>query len=477
MANNFFGDYDRYDDRPRGRAYGRGRYEYTEYGRETSQGPQINVYNRVDNDQQQRPSAAPPAPAPPPPPPAQPAYPPQPIYAQPPYMAQYAPPAPPPNFFNIIPPYAPAAAPAPARRSPSPARHRYHGLGEDLVEDLAEMHLGHGRSQSRARAEFDRQAERQAALNEYKLAEREQMLKDLQLKAEYEKENRRIRDEIALKRMHEDDERRREEERKEAEFKARMLKAEAKARDDAEAAKLKEKLWADDIIEDMERKEKEKEEEEKRLIRELEYRKQAQKEKEEKMWKELEAKKKAEKEAEEAREKEYERKLKEKEEKKKADEKAAKEKADRDFRDRLRAMGYSEHHIDGMMAEDKDKKTVVDVHQTNVNIYRPPSMMLTSGQTLTFPKIRREYLAAETLAHFNLKWEYDRDNDDYIIILRHLTREETELLFEHTRRLRAGTLLIESSGSSKKKHEYAWVRHRSKSRNGRGERVGILELK
>jgi hypothetical protein len=226
--------------------------------------------------------------------------------------------------------------------------------------------------------------------------------------------------------MHEDDERRREEERKEAEFKARMLKAEAKARDDAEAAKLKEKLWADEyerkereakekkkaeerrIIEDMERKEKEKEEEEKRLIRELEYRKQAQKEKEEKMWKELEAKKKAEKEAEEAREKEYERKLKEKEEKKKAEEKAAKEKADRDFRDRLRAMGYSEHHIDGMMAEDKDKKTVVDVHQTNVNIYRPPSMMLTSGQTLTFPKIRREYLAAETLAHFNLKWEYDR---------------------------------------------------------------------
>jgi len=191
------------------------------------------------------------------------------------------------------------------------------------------------------------------------------------------------------------------------------------------------------------------------------------------MWAELEAKKKAEKDAEEARLKEAERIIKEREEKKKAEENAAKDKADQDFRDRLRAMGYSEHHINGMLSEEKESKTTVDVHTTNVNIYRPSSMMLAQSPALTFPKIRREYLAAETLEHYGLKWEYDRDNDDYIIILRHLTREETEMLFEHTRRLRSGTLLIESSGKKEKKHEYAWVRHRSKSR----QRVGILEMK
>jgi hypothetical protein len=346
------------------------------------------------------------------------------MYAQPPYMAQYA--APQPTFVNYA-PY-PAPAPAPAGKSPSPdRRHRYHGLGEDLVEELAEMRLGHGRSSSRARAEFDRQA----ALNELKLAEREEELKKLQMQSQYEKEGRRIREEMALKKLREDEEARLEEARRDAEFKARMLKAEAKARDDKEAATLKEKMWQEEYLrkereakdkkkaeeqrirDEMARKEREAKEEEERLIREIEYRKKLEKEKQEKMWAELEAKKKAEKDAEEARLKEAERILKEREDKKKAEEKAAKEKADEDFRNRLRAMGYSEHHINGMLAEEKDSKTTVDVHTTNVNIYRPSSMMLTSSQTLTYPKIRREYLAAETLEHFNLKWEYDRVSCDY----------------------------------------------------------------
>lgn len=54
-----------------------------------------------------------------------------------------------------------------------------------------------------------------------------------------------------------------------------------------------------------------------------------------------------------------------------------------------------------------------------------------------------------------------------------MSRNETDILFEHTTRLRTGSLLIEGS---KKKPEYAFYRKRSKSRHGK-DRVGILEFR
>lgn len=58
-----------------------------------------------------------------------------------------------------------------------------------------------------------------------------------------------------------------------------------------------------------------------------------------------------------------------------------------------------------------------------------------------------------------------------------MDKYETDVLFEHTKRLRSGKLLLEAP---KKRQEYAWFRSRGRSRSkgGKGEikRYGILEV-
>lgn len=67
-----------------------------------------------------------------------------------------------------------------------------------------------------------------------------------------------------------------------------------------------------------------------------------------------------------------------------------------------------------------------------------------------------------------------QDDRDYIIVLREMDKYETEVLFEHTRRLRSGKLLIE--GPKEKDKQYAWFRKRDRS-TSRVRKVGILEFK
>lgn len=52
-----------------------------------------------------------------------------------------------------------------------------------------------------------------------------------------------------------------------------------------------------------------------------------------------------------------------------------------------------------------------------------------------------------------------------------MDKRETDVLFEHTSRLRS-KLLLEAP---KKEKEYAWVRRRSKSRVAK-DRIGILKI-
>jgi hypothetical protein len=54
-----------------------------------------------------------------------------------------------------------------------------------------------------------------------------------------------------------------------------------------------------------------------------------------------------------------------------------------------------------------------------------------------------------------------------------MDKYHTDLLFEHTRRIRAGTLLIEAP---KQEKNYAWYRKRDRS-TSRVRKVGILEVK
>lgn len=77
-----------------------------------------------------------------------------------------------------------------------------------------------------------------------------------------------------------------------------------------------------------------------------------------------------------------------------------------------------------------------------------------------------------------MKLTKPQTDSNYIIILQEMDKHETNILFEHTKALREGRLLLEAP---KKEKEYAFYRKRdrSKSRNRGGEwkSFGILEYK
>lgn len=78
----------------------------------------------------------------------------------------------------------------------------------------------------------------------------------------------------------------------------------------------------------------------------------------------------------------------------------------------------------------------------------------------------------------------DQTDPNYIIILREMEPRETEILFEHTRRLRSrgSTRLLIEERHDHGKPEYAWVRRRKPSRSPSRRRsspkrvVGIKEM-
>jgi hypothetical protein len=54
----------------------------------------------------------------------------------------------------------------------------------------------------------------------------------------------------------------------------------------------------------------------------------------------------------------------------------------------------------------------------------------------TYIKVHRRFLDPDTLAHFNLPWEYDTEDPEYYIIFKDMPLEETSELLRHTKRLR-----------------------------------------
>jgi hypothetical protein len=55
----------------------------------------------------------------------------------------------------------------------------------------------------------------------------------------------------------------------------------------------------------------------------------------------------------------------------------------------------------------------------------------------TYPRVHMMYLEIDTLRYYGLPWQHDEREPDYIIILQELDTKGTEILFEHTRMLRA----------------------------------------
>ncbi|KAF2164385.1 hypothetical protein M409DRAFT_25263 [Zasmidium cellare ATCC 36951] len=79
-----------------------------------------------------------------------------------------------------------------------------------------------------------------------------------------------------------------------------------------------------------------------------------------------------------------------------------------------------------------------NAQQTASYAYPPPPPPNSSGQYRgpTWVKAHRDHISPETLRYYDLPWEYDMNDNNYIIIQRDMEPRETDILFEHTRRLR-----------------------------------------
>jgi len=67
---------------------------------------------------------------------------------------------------------------------------------------------------------------------------------------------------------------------------------------------------------------------------------------------------------------------------------------------------------------------------------------------LTLAQVHRKHLLPETLLAYNLPWDWDERDSNYIIIKRWITEDFQEELFAHTRRIREGKLVAQTSSST-----------------------------
>lgn len=95
--------------------------------------------------------------------------------------------------------------------------------------------------------------------------------------------------------------------------------------------------------------------------------------------------------------------------------------------------------------------------------YNPPyNSPYNSAPPPTYVKVHRRHLDADTLAYYDIPWEYDSLDPEYYIILRYMDPAETAILFEHTRRLRTRRTGGSPEETMPHKKEYlAWVRRKN----------------
>ena len=131
------------------------------------------------------------------------------------------------------------------------------------------------------------------------------------------------------------------------------------------------------------------------------------------------------------------------------------------MRTKLTHFGFQENQIQAMLHPEQPPPP--GFHQTPGTTPQNPVRIATQP---IFLKIRREHLDVETLHYYDIPYEYDAD-PNYIIVLREMSEKETEILFEHTRRLRATHRDHSFKGADGRdrrgKKEYAFVRRKPRS--------------
>lgn len=93
----------------------------------------------------------------------------------------------------------------------------------------------------------------------------------------------------------------------------------------------------------------------------------------------------------------------------------------------------------------------------------------------TYVKVKREYVSSETLKYYDIPWEVDSRNPEYIIILREMDESETDILFEHTRRLRQTEQVSDGRPAPEERQLYAFVRKQPRRHASRKGRDKIIE--
>lgn len=90
-----------------------------------------------------------------------------------------------------------------------------------------------------------------------------------------------------------------------------------------------------------------------------------------------------------------------------------------------------------------------------------------------YATIHVDFLDAKTLIHYDVPYEYDRYDPNYLIVLREMDKYETEVLFNHTRQLRVGKLPPQQVPKGRKDNE-EYYRKRNKSA-GRVQRFRVAD--
>ncbi|KAI4605249.1 hypothetical protein J4E80_010683 [Alternaria sp. BMP 0032] len=322
--------------------------------------------------------------------------------------------------------------------------------------------------------------------------QREKILSDMEKKKKRENEERaRIIAENTAKLEKEARERELKEKAFEEERKRIIADNEAKVAKQAREAKEAQQRAVDEYQRKKAKEEAEAQAEKDRIIYEYERKKILDADKEKRAKEELIMKLKLEEEERKRKEKEefeaFTRKQQAAEEAEKRKKEAQEKELEETMRKRLAQFGFQDNQIQALVNPDKQRELQAGMMPNHpLHPIAPPappppphhhhshshshssSHQIAIAPPPTYAKVHRSHLDVETLHYYDIPYEFDV-NPEYIIVLREMSQRETDILFEHTRRLRTGhgsKLFIESEGRDRHgKKEYAFVRKKSRSRS------------
>lgn len=380
--------------------------------------------------------------------------------------------------------------------SRSPPRGRGHSRDryraeEDIANEIAGLRADLHRDRSRSRSAFRSPSPGYGYApppppggSGYQNWQLEHIYRDGQDRINYEREANRTRMEIAMleeRIKREDEEAKMKSYTEQVEWKAERerLRAEAKAKADREDEDdrirkalrdredrdRKAKEERDRAVKDYEMKAAEEEKERKdaarRAVEAYERKKREEKEEKERLKMQFKLEEEQEKKEELERQKAWELAQAKKAEMLKAAKKAEEDKLEAEMHRRLGKFGFQDNQIEAMLHADEKKNNnnagalvpVVSSSSSSALVFKQPKYF----------KVHKDYLSIETLRYYKIPYD-DRSEKDYIIILREMDQDMTDVLFEHTKRHRSSQLFIEDRGR-KNDPQYAWVRKKSKSRS------------